>query len=115
LYLGRQKRIATADQRLIYYARDRGCTHPDRLEPGYHCEVLHAHEWADGGGPDADNLFVACGSDHGAVGRGQWHTSVAGNGRLGWTDGSGPPAVNHVHHLDELLRGDPDPPDGASA
>lgn len=114
LYLGRQKRIATADQRLICYARDRGCTHPNCLEPGYHCEVHHAHEWADGGRTDADNLFFACGSDHGAVGRGEWRTSVGGNGRLGWTDGNGPPTVNHAHHPDELLRGDPDPPNGAS-
>lgn len=116
LYLGRQKRIATADQRLICYARDRGCTHPNCLEPGYHCEVHHAHEWADGGRTDADNLFFACGSDHGAVGRGEWRTSVVGNGRLGWTDssaaGKGPPEVNHAHHPDELLRGDPDPPRG---
>ncbi|OBH61544.1 HNH endonuclease signature motif containing protein [Mycobacterium sp. E2479] len=111
LYLGRQKRIATADQRLICYARDRGCTHPNCLEPGYHCEVHHAHEWADGGPTDADNLFFACGSDHGAVGRGERRTVVR-NGRLGWTDGTGPPVVNHAHHPDELLRGDPDPPEG---
>jgi hypothetical protein len=111
LYLGRQKRIATADQRLVCYARDRGCTHPNCLEPGYHCEVHHAHEWADGGRTDADNLFFACGSDHGAVGRGERRTVVDGNGRLGWTDGNGPPVVNHAHHPDELLRGDPDPPD----
>lgn len=32
LYLGRQKRIATADQRIICYARDRGCTRPNCLE-----------------------------------------------------------------------------------
>lgn len=112
LYLGRQKRIATADQRLICYARDRGCTHPNCLEPGYHCEVHHAHEWADGGRTDADNLFFACGSDHGAVGRGEWRTVVDGTGRLGWTDGDRPPDVNHAHHPDELLRGDPDPPEG---
>ncbi|OBB92055.1 13E12 repeat family protein [Mycobacterium sp. 852002-40037_SCH5390672] len=111
LYLGRQKRIATADQRLICYARDRGCTRPDCLEPGYHCEVHHAPEWADGGRTDADKLFFACGSDHSAVGRGEWSTVVAGNGRLGWTDGKGPPDINHAHHPDELLRGDPDPPE----
>jgi hypothetical protein len=29
---------------LICYARDRGCTHPICLEPGYHCEVHHAQE-----------------------------------------------------------------------
>jgi len=110
LYLGRQKRIATADQRIICYARDRGCTRPNCLEPGYHCEVHHAPDWSDGGQTDADTLFFACGSDHRAVSRGEWRTVVAGNGRLGWTDGTGPPGINHAHHPDELLRGDPDPP-----
>lgn len=116
LYLGRQKRIATADQRIICYARDRGCTRPNCLEPGYHCEVHHAPDWAGGGRTDADKLFFACGPDHGAVSRGEWRTEVTGNGRLGWTDGSalgdGPPEINRAHHPDELLRGDPDPPEG---
>ena len=49
LYLGRQKRIATADQRLICYARDRGCTRPNCLEPGYRCEVHHSRDWRLGG------------------------------------------------------------------
>jgi len=112
LYLGRQKRIATADQRLICYARDRGCTRPNCLEPGYRCcEVHHCPEWADGGRTDADKLFFACGCDHGAASRGEWRTVVTGNGRLGWTDGNAPPEVNHAHHPDELLRGDPDPPE----
>lgn len=116
LYLGRQKRIATADQRIICYARDRGCTRPNCLEPGYHCEVHHAPEWANGGRTDADKLFFACGPDHGAVSRGECRTVVARNGRLGWTGGTahgkGPPGINHAHHPDELLRGDPDPPEG---
>lgn len=111
LYLGRQKRIATADQRIICHARDRGCTRPNCLEPGYHCEVHHAPEWTNGGRTDADKLFFACGSDHRAVSRGEWRTVVTGNGRLGWADGTGPPGINHAHHPDELLR-DPDPPDG---
>ena len=107
LYLGRQKRIATADQRIICYARDRGCTRPDCLEPGYHCEVHHAPDWAAGGQTDADKLFFACGCHHRTVSRGELRTEVTDNGRLGWTDGSGPPLVNHAHHPDELLRGDP--------
>jgi hypothetical protein len=110
LYLGRQKRIATVDQRLICYARDRGCTRPNCLEPGYHCEVHHSPDWAEGGRTDADALFFACGCDHGMASRGEWHTEVTDSGRLGWTDGSGSPVVNHAHHPDELLRGDPDPP-----
>jgi hypothetical protein len=28
IYLGRQKRLATADQRIICYSRDGGCTKP---------------------------------------------------------------------------------------
>jgi hypothetical protein len=111
LYLGRQKRLATADQRLVCYARDRGCTRPNCLEPGYRCEVHHAPDWAQGGRTDADKLYFACGCDHGGASCGDWHTVVTDNGRLGWTDGTGPPQINHAHHPEELLRGDPDPPD----
>jgi hypothetical protein len=110
LYLGRQKRVATADQRLICYARDRGCTRPNCLESGYRCEVHHSPDWAHGGRTDADALYFACGPDHGMASRGELHTQVVDGGRLGWTDGTGPPEVNHAHHPDELLRGDPDPP-----
>ncbi|OBA76171.1 HNH nuclease [Mycobacterium sp. 1554424.7] len=111
LYLARQKRLATADQRLICYARDRGCTRPNCLRPGYHCEVHHARDWARGGRTDADKLFFACGCDHAGTSRGDWHTVVTDNGRLGWTDGTGPPEINHAHHPEELLHGDPDPPE----
>jgi hypothetical protein len=111
LYLGRQKRLATADQRLICYARDRGCTRPNCVEPGYHCEVHHSPDWAAGGRTDADKLFFACGCDHDIASRGEQRTQVTDNGRLGWTDGNGPPAINHAHHPEELLRGDPDPPE----
>ncbi|WP_102142247.1 13E12 repeat family protein [Mycobacterium hubeiense] len=115
LYLGRQKRLATADQRIICYARDRGCTRPNCTEPGYHCEVHHDRDWAAGGPTDADHLFFACAPDHKRVTDGQLHTEVTDNGRLGWTDGTGPPEINHAHHPEELLRGDPDPPEGGKA
>lgn len=111
LYLGRQKRIATADQRLICYARDRGCTRPNCLQPGYHCEVHHSPDWARGGRTDADTLHFACGADHADASDGAWHTVVTDTGRLGWTDGTTPPQINRAHHPEELLRGDPDPPE----
>jgi hypothetical protein len=111
LYLGRQKRVATADQRLICHARDRGCTRPNCLEPGYRCEVHHSPDWARGGRTDADKLFFACGEDHGLASRGELRTRVTESGRLGWADGTGSPEINHAHHPDELLRGDPDPPE----
>ena len=31
--------------------------------------------------------------------------------KLGFPDGTGPPQINHAHHPEELLHGDPDPPD----
>ena len=111
VYLGRQKRLATADQRLICYARDRGCTRPNCLQPGDRCEVHHCPDWTRAGRTDADKLFFACGCDHGGASRGEWHTVVTDSGRLGWTDGNDPPQINHAHHPQELLRGDPDPPD----
>src|SRR5271165_6193519 len=95
LYLGRQKRVATADQRLICYARDRGCTRPNCLASGYRCEVHHSPAWARGGRTDADSLYFACGPDHTMESRGELHTEVV-DGRLGWTDGTGPPEVNHA-------------------
>jgi hypothetical protein len=85
------------------------CTRPGCLESGYRCEVHHAPDWALGGSTDADKLFFACGADHGMASRGELRTRVV-DGRLAWTDGAGPPEVNHAHHPDELLRGDPDPP-----
>jgi len=111
LYLGRQNRIATADQRIICYARDHGCTHPNCLEPGYHCEVHHATPWAEGGRTDADSLFFAHHPHHHMIDKGHRQTTVTKNGRLAWTDGTKPPQINHMHHPDELLRGDPDPPE----
>ena len=105
LYLGRAKRVASADQRLICYARDRGCTHPDCMEPGLHCEVHHAREWGDGGPTDADNLFFACASHHGLIGQRRRRTQVK-RGRLAWSDGTRPLEINRIHHPDELLHPD---------
>ena len=113
LYLARQKRIATTDQRIICYSRDGGCTRPNCTESGYHSEVHHAVDWAAGGATDADMLFFACGPDHAAVSQGRWQTTVTDSGRLAWTDGTRPPDINHAHHPEELLRSDPDPPDTA--
>lgn len=110
LYLGRQARIATTDQRIICYARDGGCTRPNCSEPGYHSEVHHSPDWDPDGATDADKLFFACGPDHARVTRGNLTTEVTPDGRLGWTTGAGPPEINHAHHPEEFLRTDPDPP-----
>lgn len=110
LYLGRQTRIATADQRMVCYARDGGCTRPGCTAPGYHSEVHHSPDCHPDGRTDADALFFACGPDHKLLTDGLWRAAVTEKGRLAWTDGQSPPRVNRAHHPDELLRGDPDPP-----
>jgi hypothetical protein len=111
LYLGRQKRIATTDQRIICYSRDGGCTRPNCTEPGYHSEVHHTPDWDPDGATDADKLFFACGPDHTRVTKGSWQTTVTQTGRLAWTNGTRPPEINHAHHPEELLHTDPDPPE----
>jgi len=106
LYLGRSRRLATADHRIICHARDRGCTKPDCFVGGYDCEIHHARQWGAGGATDADNLFFGCGTDHAAVTGGTYTTTVAEDGRIAWSDGTGPPRINEVHHLERSL-GDP--------
>jgi uncharacterized protein DUF222 len=110
LYLGRQTRIATADQRIICYLRDGGCTRPGCLTAGYDCEVHHSPHWSPDGRTDADCLFFACPPDHKLITDGHYRTSIT-DGRLAWTNGTTPPEVNHAHHPEELLRGNTDPPE----
>jgi hypothetical protein len=106
LYLGRSKRIATADQHIICHARDHGCTRPNCTVSGYDCEVHHAPGWHPNGRTDADKLFFACGADNARAEDDDITTTVTQHGRLAWTDGTGPPEVNRIHHPEELLDDD---------
>lgn len=103
IYLGRSRRLATADHRIICHARDHGCTKPRCFVNGYDCEIHHANEWSAGGPTDADNLFFGCGADHAAVTDGTYTTTVTRDGRIGWSDGNGPPRINDAHHPERLL------------
>lgn len=68
LWLGRRRRLASADQWLHLIVRDRGCVDCD-AGPA-HCEAHHIDEWTRDGGPtDADNLELRCHTDHGLVHR----------------------------------------------
>ena len=103
LYLGRTKRIATADQRIICHGRDRGCTRPNCTACGYDCEVNHDPAWAAGGGTDADSLWFDCGPDHTMITKGLLQTKVTDEGRLAYSDGTSPYEINRAHHPEELL------------
>ena len=61
LYLGRSRRLASAAQRIVLYARDRGCTRPGCTAPAYHSEAHHDDGWAAARSPtDIDKLSLAC-------------------------------------------------------
>lgn len=100
MYLGRSRRIASPDQRVVLYAHDRGCTHPGCDAPGYWCEVHHLNEWATGGATDADNLTFACAPHHKLVEKG-WRTRKNPRGVTEWIP---PPRLdrgirtNDYHH-----------------
>jgi hypothetical protein len=107
LYLGRSRRIATPDQRVVLYARDRGCTRPGCDVPGYWSEVHHVDSWARGGPTNVDNLTLACRSDNDLAEKG-WQTRKLTNGRTQWIPpprlDRGQPRLNDYHHPERYLR-----------
>ena len=114
IYLGRSKRIASADQRIVLHAKDRGCTAPGCDMPGYLCEVHHVDEWAGGGRTDIDGLTFACGQHHRLITPGGWTTRKLVDGRTEWRAPPGlpvAPGTNSFHHPERLLE----PSDGDAA
>jgi hypothetical protein len=106
LYLGRARRIASADQRLVLYAKDRGCTAPGCDVPAYWTEVHHDDDWAHGGRTDIDKLTLACKPDHKLADKG-WRTVKSGNGETQWIP---PPHLDHgqartndYHHPERIF------------
>ena len=116
LWLGRTKRIASPDQRIVLHAKDRGCSHPGCDMPGYLCEVHHIDEWAHGGPTDIDNLTFACAPHHKLLGKG-WRTKKLTNGRTQWIPPPQlplPSTTNDFHHPERFFDetgDDPAPPD----
>ena len=111
LWFGRGRRLATRDQRLMLFARDRGCTAPECSAPFARTEAHHLTEWRDGGATDIDNLGAACGRHNRSVGHrvGQWETQTLldgpNAGRVAWrpvADTRRDWRVNQIHHA-ELL------------
>lgn len=108
LYFGRTKRIATPGQRLLLFARDRGCTRPGCTTGGYNCQVHHAQrDFALGGKTNIDELTLGCGPDQRLVGPGKWRTRINNNGRCEWIPprllDTGQSRVNNYHHPQNYL------------
>ncbi|WP_142254639.1 HNH endonuclease signature motif containing protein, partial [Mycobacterium colombiense] len=64
LALYHTKRLASPGQRIVLYAKDRGCSAPGCTVPGYYCEVHHVTDWSTCHTTDADQLTFACGPHH---------------------------------------------------
>jgi hypothetical protein len=109
LYLGRSKRIASADQRIVLHAKDRGCTAPGCTTPGYLCEVHHVEEWADGGLTNIDKLTFACRSDHKLLKPSGWKTRKLKDGSTQWLPPPHLPlrgGTNGYHHPERMIPED---------
>ncbi|MFM8598743.1 MAG: HNH endonuclease signature motif containing protein [Mycobacterium sp.] len=107
LYLGRTKRIASADQRLVLYALERGCTFPGCDRPGYHAEVHHNSDWSAGGRTDVSDLTLGCPPHHGLATTGGWDTRRRADGVTEWIPPPHHPhlrgGINNTHHPERLL------------
>lgn len=73
---GRDRRLASAIQRLVLYAAHGGCTHPGCERSAAQCQAHHVEGWAEGGPTTVANLALACPIHHGWVGNGpdSWQT-----------------------------------------
>ncbi|MGE2817342.1 HNH endonuclease signature motif containing protein [Mycobacterium heidelbergense] len=124
LALYHTKRLASPGQRIVLYAKDRGCTRPGCDVPGYMCEVHHVEDWATTHRTDINGLTLACGPDHKLVQPGGWTTRKRKNGDTDWIPPPhldyGQPRTNTFHHPEKALyeeagaEEDEDDEDGAA-
>jgi hypothetical protein len=114
LALYHTKRLASPAQRIMLYARDRGCTKPGCDAPAYHSQVHHVRGWAATRRTDIDDLALACGIDNRLVEKG-WTTRTNARGRTEWIPPPhldyGRPRINSFHHPEKLLFPADDEPD----
>ncbi len=105
------KRLASPAQRIVLYAKDRGCSFPGCSVPGYLCEVHHRDPYATNPITDINGLTFACGPNHKLAEQG-WTTRQNSHGQTEWIPpphlDRGQPRVNTFHHPEKLLRADED-------
>ncbi|QUR65988.1 HNH endonuclease signature motif containing protein [Mycobacterium spongiae] len=116
LALYHSRRLASPGQRIVLYAKDRGCTAPGCDVPGYYSEVHHVTPYAHCRATDVNDLTFGCGPHHRLIKPGGWTTRKSANGDTEWLApphlDRGQPRVNAFHHPEKLLRhGDDDEDD----
>ncbi len=70
--VGRTERTATAAQRRVLAARDKGCIIPGCGVVAEACQVHHVTEWSAGGSTDPDNMVLLCWTHHRQVDLWMW-------------------------------------------
>ncbi|CAM3371133.1 HNH endonuclease signature motif containing protein [Mycobacterium colombiense] len=112
LALYHTKRLASPGQRIVLYAKDRGCSNPGCTVPGYYSEVHHVTDWATCHTTDVNDLTFACGPHHRLLRPGGWTTRKNTRGDTEWKPpphlDRGQPRTNTFHHPEKLLREDDD-------
>lgn len=102
------KRLASPAQRIVLYAKDRGCTAPGCTVPGYYSEVHHVTDYAVCGCTDVNDLTFACGTQHRMLKPGGWNTRKNDRGQTEWIPPPvlqrGQPTINTFHFPEQLLR-----------
>jgi Domain of unknown function (DUF222) len=115
LALYHTKRLASPAQRIVLYAKDRGCSFPGCDVPGYLCEVHHCDPYATHPVSDINALTFACCPNHKLAEQG-WNTRKNHRGDTEWIPpphlDHGQPRVNSYHHPEKLLQDEEDDPSG---
>ncbi|CAM4195252.1 hypothetical protein MB901379_04325 [Mycobacterium basiliense] len=102
------KRLASPGQRIVLYAKDRGCTAPGCTVPGFYSEAHHVTDYAVCRTTDVNNLTFACGPHHRMLAPAGWTTRKNANGDTDWIPPPhlerGQPRTNTVQHPEKHLR-----------
>lgn len=113
LALYHTKRLASPAQRIMLYAKDRGCTKPGCDEPAYHSQVHHMQGWAATRRTHINDLTLACGIDNRFAEQG-WTTRTNARGETEWIPPAhldhGQPRTNPYHHPERFLHDNDDDP-----
>jgi hypothetical protein len=111
LALYHTKRLASPGQRIVLYAKDRGCSAPGCSVPGYYCEADHCKPYAKCHTTDVNDLTFGCGGHHPLAEQG-WTTRKNQHGETEWIPPPhldyGQPGINTFHHPEKLLLDDED-------
>jgi hypothetical protein len=111
LALYHTKRIASPAQRIVLYAKDRGCTFPGCPVPANLCETHHCNPYATNPVTDINDLALACHPNHQLAEQG-WTTRKNAHGDTEWIPpphlDHGQPRTNTYHHPEKLLGDDDD-------